>query len=254
MKTQAMIIGAALSAINAQANLIPLSSFRNISISGTAIDESYSDSRSSTSLGSFNQTVSNSVTDTDSEGTIYQALGQVHQTSLITNDSVFLSTNMFAETEMIWRFPASLHGTVGSEATSTFAFTFALADPSNLTLLGSGSTPTGFQRNVPDSVFDLRLTSLDGPIFSTHSFLIIDPLAHNPSVPASISVLPGIYTLQVTAHTFAVPDPLGDLAMFSTDLTMRATSVPEVGSTLILMLGGLAVLIIGVRKYETDEH
>lgn len=237
MKTLSIsIIGAVLwAAINAQATLSPISAFREVSISGNAAGNTYSNSVSSSELGLFNESLSDSAVGSDSEGSIYYASSRSSQTSLIFEDLVSLSFDFLANESIAWTFPASLRGPVTANARTTFDLTFAITEPTALSIVGSGFRTAASINYAP--FFDLQINSAsDGSIFDSETFQI-DKL---------IPVAPGTYTMHLASSGFAAQDPLGSLSGLQANI--RLTTVPESGSSLLLMLGGFLFLIFGNAK------
>lgn len=234
MKTLS-IIGAVLwAAINAQATLSPISAFREVSISGNAAGNTYSNSVSSSELGLFSESLSDSAVGSDSEGSIYYASSRSSQTSSIFEDLVSLSFDFLANESIAWTFPASLRGPVTANARTTFDLTFAITEPTALSIVGSGFRTSPSINFAP--FFDLQINSASGSIFDSETFQI-DKL---------IPVAPGTYTMHLASSGFAAQDPLGSLSGLQANI--RLTTVPESGSSLLLMLGGFLFLIFGNAK------
>ena len=228
--------------------LIPLSAFREISISGRAVDQSYSAQNSSSGLGVFDQSLSDSAVGTDSEGTTYTAISQVSPTSSLSNDQISLRQDIDVNGFMLWTYPASLRGNVVARATSLFEYTFLLDEPSRFDLSAAGflSGPHAGSPEPPD--FQVQLSSPSG--------FLLDTLRGRSlvSFPQTFDgVLPDTYTLRVFYDASTYPDPLGDSEFAHFNLGLKSTSVPETGSTLLLLFGGFAVLLVTPFQYRVQR-
>ena len=233
MKTKTLIL-TLLAAIAgaAHADIIPLTAFRSVDISGRASGDTYSASSSSIALGTFAQTLSDSADGSDPEGSLYHADSRATQTSLITPDQISLSSELFAFSSIVWSYPATLGRDASSTASTIFDLTFRVQSLQAYTLNWSGSAPQtpGF---FPILEFDLINSS--GQTIASMSSIFRE---------VSGFLAPDDYRLRFNSIVIAVKDPLGNLKTTDFDMNMRVASVPETGSTLALMAIALGAVLV----------
>ena len=70
-------------------------------------------------------------------------------------------------------------------------------------------------------------------------------------MPVLIPIRPGTYEFELRSSGVAGPDPLGSQEFFQVHLDMH--TVPDTGSTLVLMLGGFAVLLVAPFQYRVQR-
>jgi hypothetical protein len=236
MKTPLPLLTAALTALSAHASLIPLTIDRSVSVSGSTPTSSYSQTVSSTELGTFNQDISDSRGPTGALA--IHADSQAHQTSTITPNGFLIDTLLRGFTSTNFDFPTPQ---TTSTATSTFDFTFTTTEPQLYTF-----TSTLFATQVPTDIIP-RPTGLFS--LSTPASLVL-----NGALPAETRtgiLPPNTYTFHFLTDLVTGTDPLGNLKLSESHLSFNVESVPDTGSTLLLLAIPLTLLFL---KNNLPKH
>ena len=232
MNSKILVFIAALLAGNSYAILIPLTAQRTVSISGSATSvagtDSYSQTQSSTELGAFASDLSHSA-----ESLGFSAQSQASQTSTISPSEILIDLALYAATQMPFSQPP---GGVTARASSLFEFTFQTLEPLSYEL---GGTFFRASHDFPGPNFTLALLGSLGTVFEDQSVL-----------PRMGFLLPDTYTFRVITNLAPWMDPLGDLQVVESRISLRTTSVPETGSTLLFLGGAFGLLLISRKSMK----
>jgi hypothetical protein len=241
MRTKYVLI-TVLFAGSAHANIIPLSDFRSVSVSGVAGivggGDSYSQEQTpSGPFNKFNGNVAGSADWSDPAPTSwYGLMGSYHadssanQSSTITADQISVDANLWGSTRVSLVGP---YGPASSFASSIFEVSFGVLTPLEYQL--DEFHTAGFH-DLPPPSFDFYLGSATAGTILANSNLAAS--SHSSGV-----LLPDVYTLRFNANLSTVPDPLGDFKFASYSLNLRVASVPDNASSAVLLLISLVVLI-----------
>jgi hypothetical protein len=238
MRTNPFLLITLLLAGQAAANLIPLSGFRSVSISGSAQDidgngatSSYSQTQSLSGFGTFNASLS----DSTEQGRAH-AESRASQTSAITANEISLSSIVWAS-EGLTNHTEPFGQTSGavSSAHSTFEITFNVLEP----LI--------YELDASRSIYRHRwgIFELDFLLGSASHGTILNDLPVEALYFGGFSgiLLPDIYTLRFNADMVAFADPLGDTEGADYGMNFHVSPVPDAGSTMALL--GTALCAIG---------
>jgi VPDSG-CTERM motif len=235
-----------LLAVPAFGDLIPLSAFRSVSISGTAGAESYSQLRSSSSLGNFAASISDSADWQDPGATSVEYFGNFYpagfhhtessatQTSTISGNGISISSSIFGDS---WTSLAGPYNLAESRAASIFEAAFRILEPQVYDLDSSFDLLIGHGFSFPHLSFSLSGATY-GSIFPT-------PFQGRQNHVNHVSglLLPDLYTLRIETDISTAPDPLGYDRQVDYELDLTVAPVPDAGSTLALL--GMALCAIG---------
>ena len=251
MKTKILTILFLLTAEVLRATIIiPISLERTIGISGKIVDSSYSQLVSYSQLfNTFDQSISNELT---IESVIIPSYGptKIHvdslasQTSNLTENGDILLGARLNTNVGVFLDPVYPPYNRWAQANFSCEYTFNVVEPIDYTLSASINRSSSHPYNLfgPPKV-DIFLSSI-GPL----------NLPLNGTIYDSGTLLPNIYTLQVSSNTFAFQDPLGDFEKvgvnldfqttpITTTIDSRVTSVPEMGSSLLLLTISFVVFL-----------
>ena len=241
MRTPFLLI-AAFIAGQADADLIPLSAFRSLGISGNIGGSSYSQSISSDLFATFDRSLSDALTiPALMSSTFGGGIGLLHvdslasQTSTITADAIALSASLRVNLGPFLD-PAFPPSPRQSQASFGFEYTFNVLQPLTYELTAPIERSSGHGALPPN--IDIFLSSAG--VFTI-------PLYSGGIVSRSGVLLPDTYTLRVASNTLVYSDPLGDFQNVNLSLNFRTSPVPDLGSTAVLLAIGFAGLIVVLR-------
>jgi hypothetical protein len=175
-------------------------------------------------------------------GTTLHATSNASLTSAITANAITVNSSVAASADAY-----SQVGTRGASARSLVDITFRLDEAASFSFSGS-ATHSQNSAYMP-SVFTTSLTTSGGSeVFQfTHADNgLISPSVYHIDLAAPLTGIlsPGIYQFKMDLNAVAGPDPLGDSGSGSTSFTLRMTSVPEGGTTAVLVLSALPALFM----------
>jgi hypothetical protein len=247
MRTKPFVLVACLFAGSVCANMIPLTDFRSVAVSGVAGGQGGSQSYSkqqgpSAPFAQFDGNVSGSADWKDPASTSWYGLtGSYHadsrasQTSTITADQIAVTANLWGSSRVSLAGP---YGPASSLASSMFEVSFGVLTPLEYQL---DAFRTSFFPPTPVPTFDFFLSSASsGTILSSNQ-----PFGTNQF---SGTLLPDVYTLRFNAGLSTGPDPLGDFKFAAYGMNFSVAAVPDAGSSVTLFVIALAGLIAVHRK------
>jgi hypothetical protein len=247
MRTKPFVLVACLFAGSVCANMIPLTDFRSVAVSGVAGGQGGSQSYSqqqgpSAPFARFSGNVSGSADWKDPAPTwwygltgSYHADSRASQTSTITADQIAVTANLWGSSRVSLAGP---YGPASSLASSMFEVSFSVLNPLEYQLDAFRSSAF---HDLPRPSFDFFLSSANyGNIFGNSH---LSQGNHFSGI-----LLPDVYTLRFNAGISTVPDPLGDFKYAAYGMNLRVAAVPDTGSSVTLFLIALAGLIAVHRK------
>ena len=243
MRTNFHVVIAVAFATSAYANIIPLSDSRSVNVSGVtgAVgggDSYFQQEESAGLFGKFDGNVSGSADWSDSVPTSwyglmgsYRADSRATQISTITTERISVSANLWGSA---WVSLAGPYGPASSVANSVFEVSFDVLNPLQYQI--------DTFRSV--SFHDLPRPSFDFFLESARAGTILNNADISAANHFSGLLLPDSYTLRFNANLSTVPDPLGDLKFANYSLDLRIASVPDTGSTLVLLFLSLVGAVV----------
>jgi hypothetical protein len=246
MKTKSSVLIACLFAGSVCANMIPLTEFRSVAVSGVAGGETgtqsyFEEQAPSASFAHFTGNVSGSADWQDPLPTSfyglqgsYQVDSRASQTSSITADEISVSAKLWGGSLVSLAGP---YGRASSQASSIFEVSFGVLTPLEYQL---DAFRTSFFLPTPVPTFDFFLSSAtSGTVLGSTQSFGFDRF--------SGTLLPDVYTLRFNAGLSTGPDPLGDFKYAAFNMNLRVTAVPDTGSTVTFLVIALAGLIVVLR-------